>query len=146
MPDLLTHTLFVYPAKKWLPEKIIFLLIGAILPDILGRTLGVFISDSTIVGWYQVAIHTPMCLALFVYSLSFFFPQKERKTVFLFIILGAASHLFLDLFQKTTTFGYLWLFPFSFSSFNIPLFWPDESIFLIPMFILINILLFWSCL
>jgi len=141
MPDLLTHTLFVYPAKKWFPKNTIFILIGAILPDVLGRTLGVFISDSTIIGWYQLVIHTPLCLLLFTYSFSFFFPEKTRKTIFLFMLLGVVSHLFLDLFQKSITVGYLWFFPFSFASFNIPLFWPDESIFLIPVFILINTIL-----
>lgn len=139
MPDLITHTLFVYPVKKWFPKGIIFLLIGSILPDLIGRSLGVFISDSSIVGWYQTVIHTPLALLLFIYSLSFFFSEKERKKVFLFLALGTASHLFLDLFQKTIGLGYLWFFPFSFKSFQIPLIWPDESIFLIPILLFLNI-------
>ena len=144
MPDLITHSLFIYPAKKWFPAGILFLLIGSILPDLLGRSLGVFIADSSIVGWYQAVIHTPLALLLFIYSFSFFFPEKERKKVFLFLSLGVASHLFLDLFQKTLGLGYLWFFPFSFKSFQIPLFWPDESIFLIPAFAILNLIIFFT--
>lgn len=142
MPDLITHSLFIYPAKKFFPAGILFLLIGSILPDLLGRSLGVFISDSPIVGWYQIVIHTPLALLLFIYSFSFFFPEKERKKVFLFLSLGTASHLFLDLFQKTIGLGYLWFFPFSFKSFQIPLIWPDDTIYLIPILLLLNIIIF----
>lgn len=139
MPDLVTHSLFVYPAKKMWPNRLIFILIGSILPDLLGRILGVFITNSPIIGWYQTVVHTPLSLILVTYSLSFFFSQKERKTIFLFLLLGISSHLFLDLFQKTYTIGYLWFFPLSFSSFQIPLIWADDTIFLIPIFILINL-------
>ena len=144
MPDLITHSLFIYPAKKFFPKGILFLLIGSILPDLLGRSLGVFISDSSMIGWYQTVIHTPLALLLFIYSFSFFFPEKERKKIFLFLSLGTASHLFLDLFQKTLGLGYLWFFPFSFKSFQIPLFWPDESIFLIPAFAILNLIIFFT--
>ena len=141
MPDLVTHALFVYPAKKLFPKQLVFILIGSILPDLLGRTLGVFPVGSSLIYWYQIAIHTPLSLILITYSLSFFFPQKERKTIFIFILIGVFSHLFLDLFQKTFIIGNLWFFPFSFASPQIQLIWPDESIFLIPVFILINLML-----
>jgi len=144
MPDLITHSLFIYPAKKFFPKGILFLLIGSILPDLLGRSLGVFISDSSMIGWYQTVIHTPLALLLFIYSFSFFFPEKERKKVFLFLSLGVVSHLFLDLFQKTIGLGYLWFFPFSFKSFQIPLIWPDDTIFLIPAFAILNLILFFT--
>lgn len=142
MPDLLTHALFAYPAKKIFPEKLVFILIGSILPDLLGRALGVFISNSSFVYWLQLAIHTPLSLLLFAYSLSFFFPEKDRKTVFILILIGVISHFFLDLFQKTITVGNLWFFPFSFASPQIQLIWPDESIFTIPLFLIVNIFLF----
>lgn len=140
MPDLLTHSLFVYPSKKLFPKKLVFILIGSILPDLLGRTLGVFPVDSSLIYWYQTVIHTPFSLLLFTYSLSFFFPERERRTIFTFLLIGIASHLFLDLFQKSIGLAYPWFFPFSFSSFQIPLIWPDDTIYLIPVFILINLL------
>ena len=139
MPDLVTHALFVFPAKKIFPKRLLFILIGSILPDLLGRTLGVFPMDSSLIYWYQLAIHTPFCLILFTYCLSFFFPQKIRKTVFVLILIGVFSHFFLDLFQKTITIGNLWFFPFSFVSPQLQLIWPDDTIYLIPVFILINL-------
>jgi hypothetical protein len=142
MPDLITHTLFVLPLRYRYKKALLFILLGAILPDILGRIAGVFMSGSPIVGWYQLSIHTPFSLLLFTYSLSFFFPQRERRTIFTFLLIGITSHLFLDLFQKSIGPGYLWFFPISFSSFQIPLIWPDDTIFLIPILILINLLIF----
>ncbi|MFH1827606.1 MAG: metal-dependent hydrolase [bacterium] len=144
MPDLLTHALFSYPAKKIFPKKLVFILIGSILPDLLGRSLGIFILNPSIVGWYQTVVHTPFSLVLIIYCLSFFFPQGERKTIFTFLLIGIVSHLFLDLFQKSIGLDYLWLFPFSFSSFQIPLIWPDESILFIPILIFINFVIFFS--
>ena len=141
MPDLITHTLFVYPSKRLFPKKLVFILIGSILPDLLGRTLGVFPVDSSLISWFQLSIHTPFCLLLFTYSLSFFFPQKIRNNAFIFILIGVFSHFLLDFFQKTITLGNLWFFPFSFASPQIQLIWPDDTIYLIPVFILINLLL-----
>ncbi|PIY70236.1 hypothetical protein COY89_02100 [Candidatus Roizmanbacteria bacterium CG_4_10_14_0_8_um_filter_36_36] len=140
MPDLVTHALFVYPAKKWFPKNTIFILIGALLPDLLGRSLGVFNFNLSLIYWYQLAIHTPFCLILFTYSLSFFFREKERKIVFLFILIGAFSHFLLDFFQKTIIIGNLWFFPFSFVSPQLQLFWPDDSIYLIPVLIISNLI------
>lgn len=142
MPDLISHTLFILPSKRRFPTRLIYLLIGSILPDLLGRILGVFISDTPIIGWYQTVVHTPFSLVLFSYSLSFLFPEKERKTIFSFLLIGISSHIFLDIFQKNIGTGYLWFFPFSFSSFQVPLIWPDESIFLIPIFLFANFVYF----
>lgn len=141
MPDLITHTLFVLPLRYRYKKALLFILLGTILPDILGRIAGVFMSGSPIVGWYQLSIHTPFPMLLFIYAFSFLFLQKEREKVFLFLIFGTFAHFFLDFFQKTITFGDLCLFPFSFKSFQIPLIWPDDTIFLIPLFVLINLLL-----
>ena len=149
VPDLLTHTLFVLPLRYRYPKAILFILLGTILPDVLGRIAGVFMSGSTIVGWYQLSVHTPFSMILFIYALSFLFPQKERKNlpagrrgVFAFLIMGTFIHFFLDFFQKQINIGNLWLFPLSFKTFSLPLIWPDETIFLIPILILINLSLF----
>ena len=142
MPDLVTHALFVLPAKKLFPKQLVFILIGSILPDLLGRTLGVFPIDSPLIFWYQTVIHTPIALILITYSLSFIFPQRERKTIFTFLLIGIASHLFLDLFQKSIGLAYPWFFPLSFSSFQIPLIWPDDTIYLIPILVIINLLIY----
>jgi hypothetical protein len=48
----------------------------------------------------------------------------------------------LDLLQKTVTYGTPWFFPFSLASFQIPLIWGDESFYVLPVLVLINILVF----
>lgn len=142
MPDLITHTLAAYPLKEKFPENILLILLGTILPDIPGRIPGIIFPDSSFIGNYQAVIHTPLALLLFIYSFSFLFPQKERAMVFKFILLGTTIHLLLDMFQKTATFSYLWFFPFSFSWFQIPLIWPDDTIYLIPVLLIMNFAFF----
>lgn len=142
MPDLLTHTLFVYPLKNKYRRGISIILLGAVLPDLFSRIPGIIIPNQTLINWAQQALHTPVALIFLCLLLSFFFPEKIRKSIFLFLALGVFSHLFLDLFQKTLTYGYFWFFPFSFISFNIPLFWPNDSVFLIPLFVILNIFCF----
>jgi len=141
MPDLITHTLFVYPFKYRYKKALLFILFGTILPDVLGRIAGVFIPASPIVGWYQLSIHTPFSMIFFIYAFSFLFFQEERKNVFIFLTLGTFIHFFLDFFQKIISLGNLWLFPFSFKSFQVGIIWPDDTIFLIPILILINLLI-----
>lgn len=142
MPDLITHTLFVYPLKKRFPKQIILLLSGAVLPDVVGRIPGILIQNNSLIGNYQTSVHTPIVLILLVYSLSFFFAEKVRREVFLFLLTGVFLHLFLDLFQRTNTYAYFWLFPFSLSWFQIPLIWPDETIFMIPVLVVINAVIY----
>lgn len=138
MPDLLTHTLAIYPLKHRFPKMFSILLLGTVLPDIVGRTPGILLPYQSAINWLGMALHTPILLVLISLLLSFFFPENLRKKTFLYLMIGVFAHLFLDLFQKTLTYGYFWLFPFSFASFNIPLIWPNDSIYLIPLFVIIN--------
>lgn len=141
VPDLLTHTLAVFPFRYKFKRFISVILLGAILPDIFARIPGVLFPYRAAISWAQSVLHSPIALIFICLLVSFFFPEKIRKTVFLFLLLGIFSHLFLDLFQKTLTYGYLWFFPFSFVSFSIPLIWPNDTIFLTPFFIFLNIIL-----
>lgn len=140
MPDLLTHTLFVYPLRYKNKRFISIILLGTVLPDIIGRIPGILFPYRSFIDYLQIALHTPV--ALFISSLlfSYFFPEKIRKNIFIYLIIGVSIHLFLDLFQKSLTFGYLWFFPISFTSFSIPLIWPNDTLYLIPVFFVINIL------
>jgi membrane-bound metal-dependent hydrolase YbcI (DUF457 family) len=140
MPDLLTHTLIAYPLKYRYKKYISIILLGTVLPDVIGRIPGVIFPYRSFINWLQLGLHTPVALLLVSFLLSLFFPEKIRKNIFFYLIFGVGLHLFLDLFQKTLTVGYLWLFPFSFSSFNIPLIWPNDTIYLIPIFIVVNLI------
>ncbi len=70
------------------------------------------------------------------------FEEKLRKTAFKFLLAGSVFHLFLDLFQKTLTRGYFWLFPFSFSSFSFSFIWPNDTIVLILPLLVINLIVY----
>lgn len=144
MPDLLTHTLFVYPLKYKLNSCTPIVLMGAILPDVFARIPGVLLPHRSFISWAQAALHSPFSILIICYFASLFFEEKVRKTAFKYLLLGAFSHLFLDLFQKTLTRGYFWLFPFSFDSFSFSLIWPNDTVYLVPFLILLNIITSWG--
>lgn len=141
MPDLLTHTLAVYPLRYKYKRFISIILLGTVLPDVIGRIPGILFPYRSFINWLQLSLHTPIALLIVSFLLSLFFPEKIRKNIFIYLIIGVSLHLFLDLFQKTLTIGYLWFFPFSFLSFSIPLIWPNDTIYLIPVFLVIDLLL-----
>lgn len=142
MPDLLTHVLSVYPLRFKIKKHTPIILLGVILPDVFARIPGVLLPNQTIVYWAQSSLHTPFSIIIICFFISLFFEEKLRKTAFKFLLAGSVFHLFLDLFQKTLTRGYFWLFPFSFDSFSFSLIWPNDTIFLIPIFIVVNYIYF----
>lgn len=152
MPDLLSHYLIAKISTTKIKSKPISLFfVGTILPDLLGRTPFVVIADfferyDCYLGWFLAIFHSPFVLILVCLLISFLFEETLRRHVFKLLFLGSALHLGLDMLQKTFTpsSGYLWFFPFSFKSFNIPLFWADQSIYLIPVLLAIIVFLWWS--
>ena len=53
-------------------------------------------------------------------------------------MLGCAVHLFLDIFQKHIAGSYYLLFPFSWSSFEFDFVWPETSLYLLPVWLLLG--------
>ena len=141
MPDLATHVLAVTPFLRKASRNPALVLLGAVLPDLAGR-LSILLPHSVFFFWMDNALHTPVSMALIIYILSLLFPAEKRTEVLVGAGAGAASHLALDLFQKTVTFGNLWLFPASLASFQVPLIWGDESLFALPALLLINLLVY----
>ncbi|MBN1594027.1 MAG: hypothetical protein JW941_12360, partial [Candidatus Coatesbacteria bacterium] len=103
--------------------------VGLILPDLLGRLPMVLYKKSY---WFITPGHTPIGALIGAYLISFLFEENIRPIVFRNITIGAAFHLLLDLLQRHVTDAYFWFFPLSWRSFEIPLFWPDRSIDIIP--------------
>ena len=131
MPDLLTHVLagqFITRPKSL--RELFF--VGLILPDLLGRLPMVFYKNSY---WFVSPGHTPVGVLLGAYLITFLFEPAIRKLAFINLIIGASFHLFLDLLQRHVTDAYYWLFPFTWKSFEIPLFWPDQSLDALPYLI-----------
>ncbi len=151
MPDLLTHYLSARILTVKSGTRLISLFfMGTILPDVLSRVPSIVIAIlfgtyDCHLGWFWAILHSPIVLILVCFLMTFFFEENLRKSVFRFLIFGVVLHLGLDMLQKTFTSGsgYLWFFPFSFKSFNIPLFWPDQSLYFIPVLLVILIFIWW---
>jgi hypothetical protein len=141
MPDLATHVLAVTPFLRKAGRCPALVLLGAVLPDLAGR-LGALMPDSVFLFWMGNALHTPVSTALIIYVLALLFPRERRSEVLVCAGAGAAVHFALDILQKTVTYGSLWLFPASLVSFQVPLIWGDESLFALPVLVLINVLLY----
>jgi hypothetical protein len=141
MPDLATHVLAVTPFLRKAARCPALVLLGAVLPDLTGR-LGILLPNGVFFSWMDTALHTPVSMALIIYILALLFPRERRTEVLVCVGAGAVFHFALDLLQKSVTFGNLWLFPASFASFQVPLFWGDESLFALPALVLINLLIY----
>lgn len=128
MPDLLTHALVGYFTTRPRRYRELFF-VGLILPDLLGRLPMVFYKKSY---WFISPGHTPMGVVLGAYLITFLFEPPIRTTVFRNLLVGASIHIFLDMLQRHVTSAYFWFFPFTWKTFEIPLFWPDKSIDAIP--------------
>lgn len=142
MPDLLTHTLFVYPLKFKVKKFTPIILLGAVLPDILSRIPSVLFPFQSKIRWAQAALHTPMALLLICLLVSLFFQEKLRINIFKYLFIGSSTHFLLDLLQKSLTTGCFLFFPFSFDSFSFSLIWPNDIVLLIFPLLVLNLLLY----
>ena len=134
MPDLITHTAFSYAisrSPRFDRFRIIFYL-GTILPDVLTRPLYIL---NPFLYPYTVAIHTPLFMLLFCFFAAEFIATSIRKSVRRYLLAGVLVHFILDFFQRHIETGYLWLFPFSWQSFEIGLFWPETPLMLTPLWL-----------
>jgi len=103
------------------------------LPDVLTRPFYILFPQTF---WVVQPLHSPVGL-LFLCGLgALAFESSYRKTAFWNLLGGAYLHLFLDFFQKHVTNEYYSLFPFSWRTFEIGLFWPEESLAFIPWVLL----------
>jgi len=140
MPDLVTHfaaAYFVSHLQKVRQHRV-SLYMGTILPDLISRPVYILFPR---LYPYTVALHTPVFLILFSLFYSQFFAKSIRKDVFLFTVSGMALHFGLDLFQRHTGSGYLWLFPLSWNSFEIGLYWPEQPLLLTPLWVLLILII-----
>jgi len=128
MPDLLTHATVAYIGsqrfRRHLRPEIVCL--GAAWPDVFVRSINTFFYD---VSPFMHSLHTPISLLLQCGALSLLFSPKIRMNIFTCLVTGVITHLALDAIQMYPRgWGYLWFFPFSTKSFEIPLFgssdWP----------------------
>lgn len=136
MPDLVTHFTAAYLLKRpsrWARFRVPFYL-GAILPDLLSRPVYILFPKSYPMVY---SFHTPVMVVLFCLLLAEFFEPSLRPGVRLNLLLGGSTHFGLDLFQRSVSGSYNWLYPFDLETFSLELFWPDESVRLVPLWIVL---------
>jgi len=149
MPELVTHASVGYFARRWLRKTdLSIVLLGSILPDVCTRI------PNFVFNWLDIAggedlirpLHAPFPLLLVALLLSYFFAESVRKRVFVSLCIGIATHLVLDMLQKRAPEtgiqlvherGYQWFFPFSQFDFQIGLFSPEDSLYAVPVLLLI---------
>jgi hypothetical protein len=137
MPDLATHVLATHLVSRIrLPWRALCvpLLLGAILPDVLTRPLYMLFPKWF---WFFFPLHSPFVLVFVCYILSFLFEERLRVKAFVAMYVGVLFHIGLDLLQKSVAQAYAPLFPFSWISWSAGLFWPDESLLLLPVLLII---------
>ena len=147
MPDLVTHVAvahllrrpFDFKRRKTnpIPFRILFYF-GTILPDILTRPF--YILFPVTKDW-TVPFHTPFGMILTCILLTLLFESSIRRRVFINLLGGGFFHFFLDALQKHINEGIFWFFPFSWKSGGFQLFWADEIMNFIPVWIGLIILL-----
>jgi len=139
MPDLVTHFTVAYcftrPAR-WARFRVIFYL-GTILPDLITRPLYILFPST---AYYVYSLHSPIMIVIVSLLISQIFERNIRRHVLLFLLLGTALHFVLDLLQKQVLDAYYWLFPFSWKTCNLGLFWPEDALTLLPVWVCLIII------
>ncbi len=132
MPDLTTHLALTHVVSR--PLRLgsvrLPLYLGALLPDLLTRPFYILYPPAYYVVY---SLHTPVATALAALLIAEFFAPELRAQVRVGLLAGSAFHFALDLLQKQLGPGYYWLFPVSWKSFNLGLFWPEESLRWLPL-------------
>ncbi|EKD49865.1 MAG: hypothetical protein ACD_63C00024G0006 [uncultured bacterium] len=142
MPDLITHTAFAYFFTGKTRRFVIFVLLGAVLPD-LTRVAFVIFTKNPHAYYFFAPLHTPFGSLLFVFLVVLLFEKEIRFRAFLWMLLGVAIHLILDVFQgHYTSYPYQWAFPYLGLKEEIFWFWPENTIYVAP-FVLLAAILFY---
>jgi hypothetical protein len=138
MPDLATHALatrLLAVSHPRIKRILVPLLIGAVLPDVLTRPVYMIFSD---LFWFVFPLHCPIPLFFVCYAAVFIFEENERAGIFMGLFGGALLHIAVDLLQKNVTLAYAPLFPFTWKTWSAGLLWPDQTLLLLPLFLLMN--------
>jgi len=138
VPDLLTHLVTAYGAREIEARRRLsyWFLIGAVLPDILTRPTTIVLPWTF---WITMPFHTPIGLLLICVVISLLVTRRVRSGVFFNVLLGAYLHVGLDVFQEHIAGSYYLFFPFSWKSFEVDLMWPEDSLYLMPLWVILGI-------
>jgi hypothetical protein len=134
MPDLLTHVIIAQGCRMGIRGGALtpWFLVGTVLPDVLTRPFNIAMPP---LFWFFMPLHTPAGFFVVCALVSHFFPAANRPSIFGNLLGGGALHLLLDIFQAHLAGSYYLLFPFSWWSFEFGLFWPEDSLYLLPLWV-----------
>ncbi len=131
MPDWLAHVLFAYVLCKVLGfkfktfrrgEYVAIVMLGSLVPDVV--KIGMLFDLFNIWIWDCIEpLHTPAGSLLVSALISLLF---RDSIVFPLLVLGFATHYFLDFLMGHVSGGMLLLFPFSWNEYQLGLIHCDE--------------------
>lgn len=155
MADMISHTLVGYILKKSSSSQkgMAAFLVGCCLPDFLMHGPGVGIQifcdlfsreQPYLLLMGLGVLHDPLGYTIFCFWISRFLKGPEnQKLLFQNLLLGGALHYLLDIIQIHLNPGYLPLFPLANSPFEVGLIGSETSLYFVPLWILLSLLLWW---
>jgi len=139
MPDWVTHiavayilcTIIGFKYRQFNTSNTVLAMVGAVLPDVVKLGLvGEFLGYEV---WDQIwAVHLPLGTLIIAGMVSLFF--QDKRTAFLFFVLGAATHYTLDLLLFNVSGGIALLYPFYWEEWQLDLFTTEN--FHVPIVVL----------
>ena len=153
MPDLMTHLAATHLLRRawertrgndFSPRQYASLYVGGCLPDLVSRMPGVVTGFLYTFGYITLdtagkcgniweCLHAPVSTTIAAYLLAMLLPVTERAYYFLLMVVACALHYLMDALQTTLgDTGEAWLFPFSWNTWHLNLFWPDQTILALP--------------
>lgn len=110
------------------------LLLGALLPDVPSKVVDSLLA----LEWAASVSHTPLLWAPLAYLLAHLFAERLRPSAFWGLLLGGWVHILVDLAKDNMGFGSLMLaFPFSWKTYALGLYYPENSLAQAPWCILV---------
>ncbi|MDZ7337947.1 MAG: hypothetical protein ONB30_05355 [candidate division KSB1 bacterium] len=132
MPDLTTHLALTHLGSRplRLGSARLPLYLGALLPDLLTRPFYILYPPAYFVVY---SLHTPVATGLAALAVAQLFAPELRPQVRTGLLAGSAFHFALDVLQRQVGNAYYWLFPLSWKTFDLGLFWPEDSLRWLPV-------------
>ena len=116
MPDWTTHVIAGWITGKATKSNVSLVVVGSLLPDIFKIQLIFNVLQIDTHGFFD-PLHTPCGTLLIALLLSLLFKMAGRA--FIFLIMGASTHYFLDFFLMHAAGGMKLLFPFSWGEYQL---------------------------
>ena len=141
MPDWMSHLLIgLIFCELFSVKKKSLLLFGALMPDLISKLFLLSFYLGFNVFFSLGSFHTPIMCFLLSFLIAPLFRYDRIKTVLL-INLGLITHFLSDLTMRHFTSGQRLFFPFSMEVYRVDLLWPEQSIYIIMVSLIIYILI-----